>query len=178
MRVIASCLVLTLVIGFAGCKLLDELRTFDLNYAVDFTIPSSTIINLPIDIPTPSVTTNSEQRFDDEGIESEWIESVKLTGLTINITSPQGEDFGFLEDIALYMNTNGQPEVLIAQLNPVPESAGNNITLEVTGADLYPYISQSSFSLRTQVTTDEGMTQAVDCTANMVIEVKATIPGS
>lgn len=164
--------------ALSGCKFIDELRTFELNYAVDFTIPSTTIINLPLDIPTPATTTNSEQRFDDEGVESDWIDSIKLTNVSIRITAPQGTDFSFLEDIALFMNTTNQPEVLIAQLNPVPESAGNMIELDVTGADLYPYISQDSFTLRTQVTTDESMTQNIECTADLVIEVKATIPGS
>lgn len=162
----------------SGCKLLDELRTFDINYDVDFTIPSSTIINLPIDIPTPPTTTNSEQRFEDEGVESEWIDSIRLTGLTVTINSPQGEDFEFLEDISLFMNADGQQEVLIAEKVPVPSGSGSQIELDVTGVDLYPYISQNSFSLRTQVTTDQAMTQSVDCTARLVIEVKATIPGT
>ena len=164
--------------SLSGCKLFDELRTFDLNYSVDFTVPSSTVLNLPLNLPTPPVTTNSEQRFQDEGIESEWIESVKLSALTITITSPQGEDFSFLESISMYMNTGNQPEVLIAELNPVPQNAGNALVLEVTGADLYPYISQNDFSLRTALTTDESLTQNIDFTADMVIEVKATIPGS
>lgn len=162
---------------FSGCKLIDELRTFDIPYSVEFTIPSSTILNLPINLPTASTTTNSEQRFQDEGIESAWIESIKLNSLIITITSPQGEDFGFLESISIYMNTNGEPEVLIADKVPVPEGAGNSLQLEVKGADLYPYISQNDFTLRTSVTTDETVTQDIDFRADMVVEVKATIPG-
>lgn len=171
------------VIGFlfatalTGCKLIDELRTFNLNYTVNFAVPSSTIIDLPLNLPTPSVTTDSEQRFDDEGVESAWIESVKMTGLTCTITAPEGEDFSFMEKIAIYMNATDQSEVLIASLDPVPETSGNSIVLEVSGVDLYPYISQNSFSLRTSVTTDESMTQNIDVAANMIMEVKATIPG-
>ncbi|MFM1874788.1 MAG: hypothetical protein RL266_525 [Bacteroidota bacterium] len=163
--------------ALSGCKLIDELRTFNLNYTVDFTVPSTTIIDLPLNLPTPSVTTNSEQRFENEGVESAWIESVKLIGLTCTITAPAGEDFSFLESISIYMNATGQPEVLIANLEPVPATADNSITLEVTRVDLYPYISQNSFSLRTSVTTDESMTQNIDIAANLIIEVKATIPG-
>lgn len=169
---------LLVTVSLSGCKLIDELRTFDLNYSVDFTIPSSSIINLPINIPTPPTTTNSEQRFEDEGVESDWIDSIKLMGLTITITAPQGTDFDFLEDIALFMNADGQQEMLIAQKNPVPEGVGSTLQLEVSGTDLYPYISQNSFSLRTQVTTDEALTQDIDCRADLVIEVKATIPGT
>ena len=161
----------------SGCKLIDELRTFDIPYSVEFTIPSSTILNLPINLPTASTTTNSEQRFQDEGIESAWIESIKLSSLKITITAPEGEDFSFLENILMYMNTDGQPEVLIADKVPVPENAGNSIELEVKGADLYPYISQNDFSIRTSVTTDETVTQEIDFRADMVVDVKATIPG-
>lgn len=166
-----------LVLGVAGCKLIDELRTFDIPYSVNFTIPSSTILNLPINLPTAPVTTDTEQRFQDEGIESAWVESVKLTSLKITITAPENEDFSFLQNISMYMNTNGQPEILIADKIPVPENSGNSLQLDVKDVDLYPYISQSDFSLRTSVTTDETMTQDIDFKADMVIEVKATIPG-
>lgn len=162
---------------FSGCQLLDELRTFNLNYSTEITVPSTTIIDIPLSLPTPSVTTNSSQQFQDQGVETEWIESVKLIGLTLTIISPQGEDFSFLENVSIYMDTDAESEVLIADKIPVPANAGNSIELDVKGADLYPYISQSSFSLRTSVTTDETMTQNIDFRADMVIEVKATIPG-
>ncbi|MBI1286457.1 MAG: hypothetical protein GC178_02655 [Flavobacteriales bacterium] len=164
-------------LGLPGCKVLDELRTFHINYSADFTIPSTSIIDIPVSLPTPSTTTNSEQKFEDEGVKSDWIDSIKLTSLSITITSPQGEDFSFLQEISIYMKTDGQPEVLIASKIPVPSDAGSTLTLDVTGTDLYPYISQSSFTLRTAATTDETMTQSVDFRADMVVEVKATIPG-
>lgn len=172
-----SSVALLMLSAFSGCKLIDELRTFDLNYSTEFTIPSTTLIDIPLSLPTPSITTNSSQQFQDQGIETEWVESVKLNGLTLTITSPQGEDFSFLESVSIYMNTDSEPEVLIADRIPVPANAGNSLELDVKGADLYPYISQSSFTLRTSVTTDETMTQNIDLRADMVIEVKATIPG-
>ena len=170
-------LILIAVVSVSACQLLDELRTFNLNYSAEFTVPSSSVINLPITLPTPPVTTDSEQQFENQGVESAWIESVKLTGLNLTITSPQGEDFSFLESVSLYMDADGEDEILIADKIPVPEGAGTSIQLDVTGEDLYPYISKSSFSLRTSITTDETMTQSVDFRADMVFEVKATIPG-
>jgi hypothetical protein len=164
-------------LAIAGCKLLDELRTFDMSYAVDFTVPSSTIIDLPFSMPTTPITTNSDQRFEDEGVESEWIESVKLNSLVLTITAPEGDDFSLLETISLYMRSDNEAEVLIADMIPVPADAGNTITLDVKDADLYPCISQNNFTLRTALTTDETMTHSIDFRADMVIEVKATIPG-
>ncbi|MBP9152167.1 MAG: hypothetical protein KBF73_07795 [Flavobacteriales bacterium] len=178
MRNVLSLTILGLIaFGLSGCKLIDELRTFDIPYSVNFTIPSSIILNLPLNLPTVPVTTNTEQHFQDEGIESAWVESVKLTSLRVTITAPAGEDFSFLENISMYMNTNGQSELLIADKIPVPAEAGNSIQLDVKNADLYPYISQDDFSIRTSVTTDETMTQDITFKADMVIEVKATIPG-
>lgn len=176
-RSVLISLSLLIASAFTGCELLDELRTFNLNYSTEITVPSTTIIDIPLSLPTPSVTTNSSQQFQDQGVETDWIESVKLTGLTLTIVSPQGEDFSFLENVSIYMDTDAESEVLIADKIPVPANAGNSIELDVKGADLYPYISQSSFSLRTSVTTDETMTQNIDFRADMVIEVKATIPG-
>ena len=34
-----------IIAGLSGC---DELITFDMNYAVDLTIPGSTVLNLPL----------------------------------------------------------------------------------------------------------------------------------
>ena len=168
-------LLVTLTSG--GCKLIDELRTFDIPYSVEFTVPSSTLLNLPINLPTSSVTTDTEQQFEDEGIESDWVESVKLSNMKLTITAPEGEDFSFLESISIYMNTPNQPEILIADKVSVSESASNSFDLDVKNIDIYPYISQSSFSLRTSITTDETMTQSIDFKADLIVEVKATIPG-
>ncbi len=170
-KVLASVL---LVSGLVSC---DELRTFSMDYAVDFTIPSSTVLNLPLNLPSPPVTTNSEQRFQDEGVESAWIESIRLTDITITITAPQGEDFSFLQSVAIYITSPGQAEVLLAQRTDVPENAGNVLVLDATGEDLYPYISTDDFTLRTSVTTDESLLQDVDFRADLEVQVKATIPG-
>jgi hypothetical protein len=164
--------------GLGGCKLYDELRTFDIDYSVDFTVPSSAIVNLPLNLPSPAVTTNSEQRFDDEGIESAWIESITLKDLSITITAPENEDFSFLESISIYINSDGATETLIATQTTIPEGAGNTLQLVATGADLYPYISQDNITLRTEVTTDETLLYDVDFVADMQVEVKATIPGT
>lgn len=166
-----------IVSSAVSCKIIDKLRTFTMDYSVNFTVPSSSVLNLPISLPTSPTVTNSEQRFEDEGVESAWVESVKMKSLVLTITSPQGEDFSFLNEISLYMKTDDLAEVLIADKIPVSENAGNMIALDVKGVDLYPYISQDNFTLRTSVTTDETTTQSVDFRADMVMEVKATIPG-
>lgn len=176
-KYISIALLATALFGLNGCQLFDKLRTFTIPYSVEFTIPSSTIFNLPFNLPTASTTTNSEQRFQDEGIESAWIESIKLQSLKITVTAPENQDFSFLQSISIYINTENESEVLIADRVPVPENPGKTVELEVKGADLYPYISQDDFTLRTSVTTGESITQDVDFRADMVVEVKATVPG-
>ncbi|MFT5020866.1 MAG: hypothetical protein ACI9CU_002270 [Polaribacter sp.] len=170
--------VLLIAAVFTGCKLFDELRTFNMAYSVDFTIPSSSVINLPISLPSPPITTNSTQKFEDEGIQTGWIESIKLNDLGIQIVNPSGEDFGFLNSVHIYISADGQSETLIASKSPVSENAGGSISLDIADVDLFPFISQANFSLRTEAVTDEGLLYDVDIRADMNVEVKATIPGT
>lgn len=161
----------------SGCKLFDELRTFSMDFNSSFTIPGNSLVSIPIDIPTPPITTNSQETFDTEGIATEWIDEIKLTHVTLTITSPSGETFSFLQSVHSYINASGQTETLLASKDPVPETIGNTMALDVTGTDLKAFVSQSEFSLNTVVTTDESQVQEVEVDIAMTFEVKATIPG-
>ncbi|MGB0916628.1 MAG: hypothetical protein ACPGU4_03470 [Flavobacteriales bacterium] len=163
---------------FTGCQLFDELRTFDIDYSVDFTIPGSSVVNLPINLPTPPITTNAIQKFEDEGIETNWIESIKLKELKLTLINPSGEDFDFLENVNIYISSDGEAEQLLASKSPVPEGSGSMISLDVNDVNLFAHITQPNFSLRIEVVTDEARLYDVDVKANMKMEVKATIPGT
>ena len=46
-----------------GCKKIDKLTQFDMNYDQTVVIPSSTGVNLPFNIFSPDVQSNSETTF-------------------------------------------------------------------------------------------------------------------
>lgn len=150
-----------------GCSKLDELTKFNIDYDTEVTIPSSTGINLPFDIFTPDTETNSENKFESNDTRKDLIEEIKLTKLQLEVTSPSGADFSFLESIEVYISAEGLDEIKIASKTDVSPTS-NLLDLEVVDVDLKEYIKKDSYSLRLNTVTDEAMS------TDHTIDVKST----
>ena len=103
-------------------------------------IPSSTGINLPFNILTPDVETNSASTFSNNKTRKDLVDEIKLTKLELTIKSPTNADFSFLKSISVYISATGLPEAKIAYKDEVPANAGAVLTLDVSGVDLKEYI--------------------------------------
>ncbi len=141
-----------------SCRTVDQLTQFNMDFNETITIPSATGINLPINILTPDVETNSESTFEINNTRKDLIEQIILTSLTITLSAPENADFSFLESINVYMNAPDLPEVEIAWANNIPESIEGVLILDVSGTDFQEYIKKDQFSLRLNTTTDELLT--------------------
>ncbi|MBT1697204.1 hypothetical protein KK083_09980 [Fulvivirgaceae bacterium PWU4] len=168
-RVIIAVLVLA---ASFSCEEVDKLLTFSVNNEVTIQIPASTVIDLPVGIPTPDVTTNSDQTFQNNNTRASLVKDVKLQEMKLTITAPTGKTFSFLKSIYIYISTGQNDELLLASLEDVPANV-NNITLKPTGEKLDPYVKASSYKLRTSIITDETLTQNVDVKANLRFKVTA-----
>lgn len=137
-------------------------------------IPSSTGINLPINLLTPEVETNSESTFELNDTRKDLIEEIRLTSLILTLNAPNNADFSFLESISVYMNAQDLPEVEIAWEDNVPENAGNQISLNVSNEDFKDYIKKDEFSLRVNTITDEILTSdhQIDIATSYFIDAK------
>jgi len=126
---------LMMFISLWGCKKLDKLTHFTLKYNETIIIPSSFGINLPVNIFTPDIESNSESEFKINNTRKDLIEEINLTSLKLIISSPSNADFGFLQSVNLYLNAEELPETKIAWKNEIPDDIGNELELEVTGDD-------------------------------------------
>lgn len=169
-------LLAVMITGISGCSVIDELRTFEVPYSISVTIPSNGIISLPIDLPTTDIETNTEQKFETEGVQKEWVDEIRLKSARATITDPSNKTFSFLEKARVYISGSNAPEILLASKDPVPENVGGEMDLEVTSADLFTYLEGESFDLRANFVTDETILQDVTVKIDIVGEVKATIP--
>lgn len=141
-----------------SCKKIDQFTQFNMDFNNEIIIPSSTGINLPINLLTPEVETNSESTFEVNDTRKDLIEEIRLNSLTLNLDSPNNADFSFLESISVYMNAQDLPEVEIAWKDNVPEDAGSQISLNVSNQDFKEYIKKDEFILRVNTITDEILT--------------------
>lgn len=147
-----------LTIG-SSCKKINKIVQFDLNYNTEVTIPSSTGINLPFNILTPDITTNSETSFREKDTRKDLINTIILNELTLTIKSPDKATFSFLKSAKLLIRAEGLEEKEVASINDIPEGVGNSITLNTSRNDLAPYIKADKFTLKLKAVTDEFLAQ-------------------
>ena len=168
-----------LVIGLLllmACDKVDELTKFNIEYDSQVTIPASAGIDLPFDVFTPEMETNSESQFEVNDTRKDLIEEIKLTQLQLTITSPDGEDFSFLNSIEVYISAEGLEEIKIAE-EQVEENVGSVLDVDVLDKDLKEYIKKDNFNLRLNTVTDEVLKADHDIDVKSTFFVDAKILG-
>ncbi|UZR97925.1 hypothetical protein [Chondrinema litorale] len=168
---------LLLLLFSAACDEIDKLTQFNMDYNSTVTIPSSTGINLPFDVMSPDVETNSESTFAVNDTRKDMIEEIKLTTLNLTIESPTESDFSFLESISVYIAAEGLEETKIAYLDEVPEDVGAAISLDVSDEDLKEYIKKDNFELRVNTVTDEFISSDHDINIYSAFFIDAKVLG-
>ena len=151
-----------------GCSQLDKLTQFALDYDETIVIPSVIGLNLPFNIVTPSIKTNSTEIFEINDTRKNLVEEIQLEQLTLKIIDPADADFSFLESIEIYMAAEGLEEVLVAWKYDIDDSVGSSIILETSGDDLTPYIVLDEFTLKFTTVTDKVVL------SDQTIEVQST----
>ncbi len=144
-----------LLVFYSGCDQLEKLTQFTMDYNSTIVVPSSVVVDLPINLNTPDIQSNSESTFAINDTRKDLIEQIILRELTLTITSPNGADFSFLNSAKIYIKADGLSDVEIAYIGEVPESIGATLSLETTGVDIQEYIKKDKFTLRMSTVTDE-----------------------
>lgn len=163
---------------FTGCNLqekIDEITTFDIKNSVEFTVPSSSLVDVPIDVGTPDINTSSQQTFENNNTRADLVENVNLSELTLTITSPNDRTFSFLKSLKINISNDSEGSTLIAEIKDIPENVGSTLELETTGTSLDEYIKKDTYNLEFEAVTNETTNSETDITADMVFEVRAKI---
>ena len=165
---------LGIAMAISGCKKAEELTQFDIDYTTTVTIPSTTGVNLPFNIYSPDMETNSSSKFESNNTRKDKIESIILKKMELVIKSPSNGDFDFLKSIELYIDADGLDEKKIAFKNPVPDGSGKTITLDLSGDELKAYILKANFSLRVNTVTDEVISNdhVIDINTTLFVDAK------
>ncbi|MEO8534814.1 MAG: hypothetical protein ABI441_13740 [Flavobacterium sp.] len=169
-KLIALCIFLSLFL--TSCDAVDDLLTFTISNNASIQIKSTSPINLPSEIITPDVTTNSSAEFNNNKTKASLVKDVKLKSLELTITDPEGKTFTFLKSIHLYISTTDSDEIELAYLDNI-NSTSDKIDLISTDARLDQYIKADKYKIRTQVTLKETLTKDVTIKADMKFRVTA-----
>ena len=153
--------VIAILSAAISCKKIEDLLTFTVNVENNFTVGASGPLNIPIDILTPQVTTNSSQQFQNNNSNVNKVKDIKLKKADLQIVSPAGKTFSFLESVHIYVSTNANDEIELAYLDNISTSA-TFISLIPTTASLDKYVKASTYSLRTKIVTKQALTQNIE----------------
>lgn len=155
-----------------SCSTVDDLLTFTISNQTSIQIKSTFPINLPSEVITPEVTTNSSTEFANNKTKASLVKDVKLKSLQLMITNPDGKTFTFLKSIHLYISTTDSDEIELAYQDNI-SATSNMINLTCTDKRLDQYIKADKYKIRTQVTLKETLTQDVTVKADMKFKVTA-----
>ncbi|WP_281234562.1 hypothetical protein [Flavobacterium gelatinilyticum] len=170
----SKCIALTLLLSLVltSCNAVDDLLSFSISNETSIKIKSTSPINLPSEIITPDVTTNSSAEFKNNKTKASLVKDVKIRSLQLSVTDPSDKTFTFLKSIHLYISTNDSNEIELAYQDNI-NSSSNMINLICTDKRLDEYIKADSYKIRTQVTLKETLTKDVTVKANMKFRVTA-----
>lgn len=169
---------LTAVSMLGGCKLIDKLTKFDIDYTSSFTIPSTIIPISVLNLFTPDITTNTTQTFSNNNTRADLVESVTLKKLKLTITSPAGKEFDFLKSAIVYISADGLPEVEVARIDDIDDATtGGSIDMQPSGRELKEYLKKDKITLRVSTTTDQVVTESVNVRVDATFYVDAKILG-
>lgn len=163
---------LLLFVFLSSCDAIDELLSFTISNETSIKIKSTSPINLPSEIITPDVTTNSSAEFKNNKTKAELVKDVKIRSLKLSISDPSDKNFTFLKSIHLYISTTDSDEIELAYQDNI-NSTSNAIDLICTDARLDRYIKADKYKIRTQVTLKETLTKDVTVKADMKFRVTA-----
>jgi hypothetical protein len=86
-----------------------------------------------------------EQELRNEGVRREQVDSVKVTGVTLRVLTPEGQTLDFLDALSIFARV-GDREVLVASRDPI-SGVGRELALTATGAELKDFITAPSMQL-------------------------------
>ena len=159
---------------FFGCKKVEKLTQFNIDFTEEIEISPSYPLNLPFNLITPNVETNSEAEFAVNNTRKDLVEEIKLLELKLTLNGPSEGNFKFLESIELFLNAEDLPEVRIAWALEIGDMAGKELILETSDNDLKEYIKKDKFTLRVNTVTDEVIDEKhyIEIYSNYFVDAK------
>lgn len=163
---------LLLAASLTSCDAVDDLLSFNISNETSIKIKSTSPINLPSEIITPDVTTNSSAEFENNKTKASLVKDVKLRSLKLAIADPSDKTFTFLKSVHLYISTTDSDEIELAYQDNI-NATTNTIDLICTDKKLDQYIKADKYKIRTKVTLKETLTKDVTVKAEMKFRVTA-----
>lgn len=175
---ISSSIIFVLIIIFSGCKIIDKLTYFDIDYNYTFTLLAFGGINLDnLNIESNSIENDTESTFEINDTRKDLIERATLKKFNVTILEPTNANFTFLNKIEIFVKTEHLEEKLIAWKDNIPNDVGNFLKLKTTNSDLKKYLTSDAIRVRLKTTSSKPLTEDLLLDLKSTVEVDAKILG-
>ena len=148
--------------------------TFSTSLKGDATIQGSVVGQLLSNFPQAASFANVDfsqnQDFKNNNTSRDKVKSMKVTALTLKITSPNSQDFSFLDSLQFDVKAAGKQQKIASKtgIAALGLAAPNpTLTLDLVDTDLGEYVRASDFSI---VTSGNGRQPAQDTKLEINVE--------
>jgi hypothetical protein len=159
-----------------------QLNSFDSDLTGETTVPGSdamdagTLSAIPPFANLTQIDFASSADFQTNEVTPEEINEAVVTAMTLQVDSPAEQDFAFLDDVSFFARA-GDSTTLIAERHDVSglglRGPNPSLQLDVTGADLTPYVQGGPFSIEVHVNgRPPARTTRLKATATFEFRVK------
>lgn len=174
----SSSIVILFVLVFCGCKAIDELTHFDIDYNYEITLQSFGGINLDnLDIRSNDVENSTESSFQNNDTRKDLVERATLKKFKVTILDPEDADYSFLNKVEIFLSTYDLEEKLIAWKDNISNITGKTLSLETTSSNLRKYLISDEIRVRLKTTSSEPLTEDLLLDLEAKVEVDAKILG-
>lgn len=161
------------VIAMSSCEELSDLTKIEMPFNKQITIPASTS-GIEVKVETPDIKTNLDSVFKKYDITGDFIQSISLNNMDLELKVPENSDLGFIKDIEVSISATGLSDVIIAKANDVAASPGKKLVLQTQNVALKDFLFKEQFKLKFKITTQNALTEEhkVDLKYKFILDLK------
>jgi hypothetical protein len=174
---ISSSIIFILIFIFYGCKIIDELTHFDVDYNYTFTLPSFGGLLVNLNIESKDLENDTESTFEINDTRKDLVERATLKKFNVTILEPIDAKFTFINKVEIFVETDALEEKLIAWKENIPADIGNYLELETTNSDLKKYLTSDAIRVRLKTTSSSPLLEDLLLDLRSTVEVDAKILG-
>ncbi|MBX7242516.1 MAG: hypothetical protein K1X92_12275, partial [Bacteroidia bacterium] len=121
---------------------------------------------------SPEVPTNASQTFNGQNTNTNLIDEILLSDMTLTVTNPSGGNMNFFKDIYILISADGLPEKEIAFAKDIPDGT-TVLNMTETNENIKAYLTSSQFKLKPKVLLDGVPMQDTQLEISTTYTVKA-----
>jgi hypothetical protein len=164
---------IAIIMLIASCKDKAGDTTFNIDVTAEVTLPATHGIELPVDADSEWEETESTSIFESENTEAGLLTSASLKNLQLVLKTPVGGNFNYLDEISVFINAAGLPEIKVAN-NLDAETGVGILNFEELDVDVLEYVKSNTIQFRVNYSSDDYESEDHDCEIYSVFEVSGT----